>query len=82
MKLQNYEQNQNSQNLKGKFNLQKVISIIFVLSLIISLIIMLSFLIKSNNSLENKIPQPSPSFESTSYESPSSSSKKSQHLED
>ena len=76
MKLQNYEQNQNSQNLKGKFNLQKVISIIFVLSLIISLIIMLSFLIKSNNSLENKIPRPSPSFESTSYESSSSSSKK------
>jgi len=66
MKLEKYEQNQNSQYIKGKFNLQKVISIIFVLSLLISLTIMLSFLIKSNNTLENKIPRPSPSIESSS----------------
>jgi len=51
MKLQNYDQSQNIYHLKGKFNLKKILSIVFILSLLISLIIMLSFWIKSNNSL-------------------------------
>ena len=51
MKLKNNDQSENNQHLKGKFNLQKVLSIVFILSLLIILIIMLSFLIKSNNSL-------------------------------
>jgi len=51
MKLKNYDQSQNIYHLKGKFNLKKILSIVFILSLLTSLIIMLSFWIKSKNSL-------------------------------